>query len=432
MQNLNLNPDQNFNQNIPLNEGHFSSDFEQKTPKKSPLINHASNVSHPKNNEQNQMVSKRLNFIKIFSDLRDVAGGLLPKERVSTCGQIALGGFVKMVQTNQNYRFTNVETCGSVWSCPVCAAKVTEGRREELLATANRHVKTGGKVAMVTLTLPHYQFQRCRELKTALTTAWRKVKAGKAWQGKRDKINWVGDVKALEVTHGGNGWHPHLHILVFFTNKALDIELERFSDWLFKRWKCAIFNMGMGDCSDLAYSFKMVDEAEIAAEYIGKWGIISEITRGTKKLAKGKSRTPWQILSDYKEFGREEDKKLFVEYAKAFKCSRQLTYSQAFKRIDGTREPSLKERYGIKELSDERLAKRQEEEGKPELAGLLRKELYRTLARDKRIVELYETLDIGGVEALPAFFDSLKIPIKISSFTTREGLTVPVFIKRKE
>ena len=25
----------------------------------------------------------------------------------------------------------------------------------------------------------------------------------------------IGHIKALEVTHGRNGWHPHYHILIF-------------------------------------------------------------------------------------------------------------------------------------------------------------------------------------------------------------------------
>lgn len=113
--------------------------------------------------------------------LRRAAGKLMPRERVSGCGQKAMGGKVTIHHHGGHAHFGSVETCGSVWHCPVCAAKITEGRRTDLEALLAAHRAAGGTAFMATLTIPHHRFQTCKSLRDAVSTAWRKVKSGKAW-----------------------------------------------------------------------------------------------------------------------------------------------------------------------------------------------------------------------------------------------------------
>ena len=98
-------------------------------------------------------------------------------------------------------------------TCPVCAAKIAERRRVELLDAMEMHKAQGGAVSLLTLTTPH---QRGDNLAVLL------AQQGKALVGfLKDRavvavfaeMGWIGQVRALEVTHGrrsdrNNGWHP--------------------------------------------------------------------------------------------------------------------------------------------------------------------------------------------------------------------------------
>ena len=50
--------------------------------------------------------------------------------------------------------YSGLQTCGSVWSCPICAAKITERRRLEVQDAINQHRQAGGEVQLLTLTTP--------------------------------------------------------------------------------------------------------------------------------------------------------------------------------------------------------------------------------------------------------------------------------------
>ena len=62
---------------------------------------------------------------------QSVAQELLPHERVAQCMRHIKGGSgVDIVynMTFQSAHYENLLTCGSVWHCPVCAARIAEKR----------------------------------------------------------------------------------------------------------------------------------------------------------------------------------------------------------------------------------------------------------------------------------------------------------------
>jgi len=141
--------------------------------------------------------------------LRRTAGNIVGG-RVKQCGRKPIGPSIGLMRRcDSGHHFSGLETCGSVWACPVCSVKVTETRKVEIKTVLDGHYATGGIAAMATLTIPHHVFQSPRELRRAVSGAFRKVKSGKPWQKARAKYQWAGDVRALEVTHGRSGWHPH-------------------------------------------------------------------------------------------------------------------------------------------------------------------------------------------------------------------------------
>lgn len=364
---------------------------------------HASSVSpHPRRVKAPLSTSingkPRVNPKSRRHALRRAAGKLLPRERVSGCGQKSMGGQVTIHHHGGNAHFGGVETCGSVWHCPVCAAKVTEGRRADLDALLAAHRAAGGVAFMATLTIPHHRFQSCQELRQAVTTAWRKVKSGKAWVRSRERHRWLGDVRALEVTHGDNGWHPHLHVLILFHPKATETDFYNFGGWLFSAWARAVERSGYGICSQGAFAWDKVDATEGAAEYVSKWGAALELTKAHIKNGRG-GRTPFQILADYQARGYRRDGKLFQQYALAFKGARQLTWSVG-----------LRDRYlgSPDEVPDDELAT---EPTMPETHTMtIDRALFREVAKRGLTAELLTAVENGRLEGLIRFLRRYRIP----------------------
>ncbi len=114
--------------------------------------------------------------------------------------------------------------------CPVCAAKIAESRRKEVAQCLDGHVKAGGDVYMALFTVPHLALETCQELKTFVTKGWQNVLAGDPWKRVKQKYE-LHYIRALEVTLGNNGWHPHIHVL-FLAPGLSETEREELRSWI--------------------------------------------------------------------------------------------------------------------------------------------------------------------------------------------------------
>lgn len=383
-------------------------------PERASLDRHASNASTGAGSREVSAPSSKDEHRGRRHALRHAAGMALPKERVARCGQAAMGPIVSLHHREGHAHFGAVETCSSVWTCPVCAAKITEGRREDLDKLLTAHEAVSGTAYMATLTVPHSRFQGCRDLRRAVAEAFRAVKSGRAWQTARDGYGWMGDVRALEVTHGKNGWHPHLHVLFFFTPGTTEAQALAFRSWLYDAWARAVARQGYGACSADAFTFERVDMAAGAAAYVGKWGAALEITKGHVKQGRG-GRTPWQILADLAIAGEEGDRRLFQEFAVAFKGARQLTWSR-----------NLRRHYlGEDEKTDDELAV-DHPMAETHVASLARP-LFATLVKARATAELLQAIENGGTEGVLKLLTARGIPWRvIDAPSLQTGRTVPL------
>ena len=110
-------------------------------------------------------------------------------------GRVGYGGFCR---------------CHSVWACPLCAPTIRRARAVELSGGFVHHLANGGGCVFTTWTIPHDQGDGLVPLFNGVTKAWADVRADlsvRQWFGDH-RVEWV---RATEVTHGVNGWHPHLH-----------------------------------------------------------------------------------------------------------------------------------------------------------------------------------------------------------------------------
>ena len=327
------------------------------------------------------------------------SSGKIVGGRQRRCGCKVVAGEVSMHRSEQGAHFRGIETCGSVWTCPVCAVKITETRRGQIKELFQKHHDAGGIALMTTLTLPHSMFDACKPLLEAVRASWGSMKAGRAWtEGAKLWSGWMGDVRALEVLHGSNGWHPHLHVVWLLEPGSDCHTAKRFADWVFDRWAEIMEKKSDLVCSRKGFDWRIIDRGE-EAEYLSKWGAAEELTRAHTKASQGSgSRTPWQILGDYHENGDLKDAALFKEYATTFHGKRQLTWSQKIRGI-----------YGIGEVSDEEAA--QDEPKETAEVALIEKSLWRDLCNCCAQGPILDALDMENPVKLLEIMGAFKRPV---------------------
>ena len=244
--------------------------------------------------------------------------------------------------------FSGFQACGSVWLCAVCAPKVTERRKVEVAQAVELAKAQGFKVMLLTGTAPHGHGDDVRVVLAALKQGWKHTSCGRKAQALRQEIGLVGSIRVLETTYGENGWHPHFHALLILDTDMTPAQVEE--AW-WPLWRDGCVKAGLGEPSRM-HGLK-VEDGSRAAQYLTKWGMEHELTKG--HLKKGKSSlTPWDLMR-VMAFGpdhftispelRETLQRLAIDqdraralwfiYAQAFKGNRQLYWSNGLRKLLG-------------------------------------------------------------------------------------------------
>lgn len=251
----------------------------------------------------------------------------------------------------QGARFNGLVTCGSGWTCPVCCTKIAEVKRRELSAGLVWHVKSGGRAHLMTLTAPHTLELPLAEIEHKFQRARTRLKNSRTFKRVMLAATRRGTVGSMEHTFSQlNGWHPHLHEIVFVARSITPAE----SYQLRLAWVASLLREGLGSNEQRGH---MIEHAldlrggEDAADYITKygreetWGITSELTRQHAKDARGDHHTPFGLLQLASE-GHAWAAARFKEYAEVTKGRRLMTWS-----------PGLRKALALgEELTDEQLA----------------------------------------------------------------------------
>lgn len=327
--------------------------------------------------------------------LQSAVRRLLPEGRTANCLRLRQKGKDIQVIRSKEYgkaSYSGLQTCGSVWACPVCAAKISERRRVELQTAITLHKASGGDVILATYTNAHHLGDDIVQVLKGQAKALDYLNTDRASRLLFDEMGCIGQVRAMEVTHGrlrrfNNGWHPHYHVLLFVRS---GLDLVDLADRLFVRWQLACGKAGL-KLPSREHGLRL-DDGSKAAAYASKWGLESEMTKGhTKKSTDGE--TPFDLLRVYLVGGDKQAGALFREFALAFKGKRQLHWSARLKKL-----------FGIGDLSDEELANKQDD--KAVLLGTITLDQWRyIIQREARslILELAEQ----SWEAVTLFLDSL-------------------------
>jgi hypothetical protein len=317
-------------------------------------------------------------------ELQDAARKLLGRShRIGTCHRVKApinqSGQVSVYQkeeTRHTY-YGGLMVCANLWACPVCAAKIAERRRQELEAAIGLHSKQGGGVYHMLVTLPHRRGNTIEQVVEGLLKSFRSLNSGKRALAALVP-SYIGMIRCLEVTYGENGWHPHLHVLVFTERGLTEAEKVATEDTLWGRWSALVLKTGLGKASRQAFSFgdakrgqretkfrldSTSPDFERVADYLSKfgadreiekalqlarsgqlvdlvmrqrsWGVADEMTKAHLKQGKRDGLTPWQLLTVYSQDPESEAGKkagcLWRQFAEAFQGKHQLAWSRSLR-----------------------------------------------------------------------------------------------------
>jgi hypothetical protein len=264
--------------------------------------------------------------------LQDRASELLPKERVSCCLKRRIDAskerHVMYNQTRKKAHYGNVQRCGSVWSCPVCAATITEKRRLELKQAVDGWKSAhSGEVFLLTLTNSHNSQHSLKSLKNGQKKAMSFFFGDRIGKVLMSALRREHHITNYEVTYGSNGWHPHHHILLF-TRDSIGLDAD-----LIHRLKLHWINCCRKAGLPLPSYERGLDlrDGSYADQYVGKWGVDYEMTKGHVKNGRAGGLTPFDLLR--LSFDDSESATLFQEFALAFKGARQLVWSRGLKNL---------------------------------------------------------------------------------------------------
>jgi hypothetical protein len=242
----------------------------------------------------------------------------------------------------------------------VHAAKIGAERANDI-ADVIRYVidEVHGSVLHITLTARHNKGQSLKETARAVSKAWAFVGRHRWWKYNLDaEYGREGFCRAMEVTWGHkNGWHPHLHILLFLGRPVDDHEAHALAEKFREVYGAGLRKHGF-TCNAHGVEVRKActdREAEtVLARYLTK--IAHEVTRQDRKTAKTPGRyTPFQLLA---EAAATQDKTLLAiahEYEQGTIGRRQLTWSG--KRKGHEDERDIRTRAGLRdERTDEEIA----------------------------------------------------------------------------
>jgi len=259
--------------------------------------------------------------------------------RVGGCGRTRIARAVEIVRRrvkrgeSPSYKhayFRGLLRCGSVWECAVCGSRIRAERAIEVDQAVEGWGPDG--VAMLSLTVRHGLGDDLRAVRAGVADSFRRLINGQPWKRFCAKHGLRHHIRALEVTHGlEHGWHPHLHVLLFFQDELTEEQRLEATEWLRKRWAQCV-GRALGD--EFTPNSHGPDlRASKRSDYLVKstWELLDP---GSKRGRRG-NRTPLQIAHSAALNKRPNDVALWVAYCDGMRGAKMLTWSRGLREAVG-------------------------------------------------------------------------------------------------
>lgn len=273
-------------------------------------------------------------------DLLDDMRPFSTSGRLRGCGRRRIASTVTVRLTGGQAGYLGLLKCGRVWICPVCSARIMMERALEIAAGVDYWQQQSRSIVFTTTTARHHAGHELAPLLDAVVKAWSSSTSGKLWVRDRESMDIAGFSRSLEVLHSArNGWHPHLHSLLFAGENVRQGDVQRFEERLYRRWDASLMRAGY---SSLPIAQKVIllkpgTDPSTIGRYLAKSTEI--LTTGkalgfelTSAATKSRSvgRTQWQLAIDAAA-GNKRDQQLWNVYEAATAGRRQLTWSHGLR-----------------------------------------------------------------------------------------------------
>lgn len=294
-------------------------------------------------------------------------------------------GWVALRRSANGAYLEGLQTCGSIWACPVCSAIIRTRRAQLIEESARAWVEQDGRwLAFLTLTVRHSRGQSLEDTYCGLARAWKLLRQGRWWRG----LGFDGFWRSSEVTYGAaNGWHPHLHLLVFGSGPERDLGV--IGRQLGERWQAAVVRSGLEPTS-LSRGSRLQAVSVGAGglgDYLSKvlddgqsWGVGSELAMADRKRAKGGRYSPMDLLAGASA-GERWASARWHEYEQTTNGRRAIESSRG-----------LRELTGVEDRADEDLVSEVED---GEAIALIPAGSYRRLAHAGFVPDVLEVAERG-------------------------------------
>lgn len=259
-----------------------------------------------------------------------------PTHRTARCAwsRVSTGAQINVIRDSQTgkARYSGLMACSRVWTCPCCAAKISERRAAELAAAIGQARTLDLHVSLLTVTVPHVREDDLKTLIQSLGTAWRSFSSGRVSARLRADLGLVGTIRNIEVTHGSSGWHPHFHCLLIHKEALAPDQIKSVEAAWGAHWQHCAVKAGLRRPSD--EHGLTLQAGDYAARYVSKWGLEHEMTKSMAKRSRRAGRTPFDIAEDYDDgIDTARNAGLWRTFAAAMHGQRQLYWSAGLKAL---------------------------------------------------------------------------------------------------
>ncbi len=199
--------------------------------------------------------------------------------------------------------FLGLVSCNRRSGCEHCGPRLLARDAELVNALVEAHGYD--RTLMATFTVRHHRGMPLRAMRRGVANAFRRMLSHRDWRT-RDALVHVQVVRALEVTDGASGWHPHLHVLLLLEAALSDEAKATLEALLSRLWQgCVVREMGAVHRPTLAHG---VDLSRCnRADYLAKLGLELADAGQAKRARNVKGRTYWQLSREWIARGKHCD-----------------------------------------------------------------------------------------------------------------------------
>lgn len=291
----------------------------------------------------------------------------------------------------------NLQTCGKVWLCPVCSAKVRSKRASEIAAAGVEHLRRGGGLYTMVHSLPHDAWMPLWDSWTVLSEGFSAMCSGRAGVKIREGFGIVGHIKAHEVTVGSSGWHPHSHSLWMTERPLSGSEVQDLNENLFSQFSGKVQKRGFRRPLLTYNKMGRVKDVGDLAVYVAK--AANELVRLDHKEGKA-GRTPFQVLEDLATMGGRgpDDMALWRDWEKGCKRKDSIRWSRG-----------LKGQFTLQEKTDADLASEQVDGEEMERFEFSDEQWERVCQVPRAQSLMMDAIEQGGSDAVLIALDGLAV-----------------------